>query len=934
MGESYRILYTWNSTTKIEVKDLPCNADYSGSFSGNFYFYLQRLVDGVWTDCPNYYWAIRGFNSSGGINYGYNGSTKQAANSISASTVNSSNNRYFEVYFLTEAMTPAGNSTSAVTETTTRKIFMSSRISKVPAGDGGLSIAITPSTLVVNTDENGVTEAASQDFTFKVYKGKDEVPTAEYAVTHSSLPDSDWTWTGLYYNAFRIQCASEATFETPTAITVTVALSSGGSIQTSVLLVPNRKGADGASAIHLDLDNEMDSILYAGSSKVGDSVTSQATLYNGGAPIDSSVTFTKDSSSTATGTVTNAGLVTVTGLPNNSLRGVIVVKATYNQVDYFATFTIDKIVDKPKYEISVDKSAIVINTDTTSASQSLVVRIWKSEVNSSGGITRTNITSLGNDLKLFYQVGSNQPGTISYSSGSGTVSSITSSVSQVTIWLTDSTGSSSSKVTGLLDIETVPVAAVQNGKQGEKGDVARQPYEWGKWSDFIANNSNTFTANKYESPFFTKEEEVTSNNVKSIKETKWLWVGDDGEYVPPSATAGEGQKNATTPSSSSEDWEEMVTDFKYIINEATISNYAKFGSGIFDGDYAFSQYGRVDGQTEDVMRYQNFRPEFFKGAPYTLLGSNKNIGGSYPTATPYEFGRLFLEAGVTYTITFTIGASWSSYIHFCVRKGSSGVDVANFSGQGGSSGSVITKTILFNTASSSGEYSFQAYTTNTSYTLTFRSIKISADKAFRPNLYIDWLHGEIYAQLGRFVNVTVEGVMNNLIQEVTASNISNYGNWNNTNSKLELNPLKIGSLVRFTTSANIYLPCDYVSGGTHYSQFRYGLTLDELRQCVGKKIYVFPSADSIVLKYYCGDNGVQPYGMLVKEIEGNTEIPSQVNTSTTLVVNRERMSSLYSSDQSAKNKMVILECKMTIFNGYECIYWQVKYGTVLPTTDD
>ena len=714
------------------------------------------------------------------------------------------------------------------------------------------------------------------------------------------------------------------------------------------VLANGNTGGTGANAIYLDLDNENDAIQYMGGTNLTVSVTSQARLYG------ATETISIDRSRSTIGedycTISNSGLITVYDVMNsndqNILSGIVVVKATVNQVDYFATFTVQRLDNgQPKYWLKIDTPAVVGNISNDTASVTVNVQVWRTAINTTTNMLEdTQVSSLSTyDRKLWRQTNSGTPSnaTASYVNGvyahTIDLKTISDSTLSYTYYVTNSISSWSSTDKIIYDKETVPVTKVQNGQQGEKGEVARQPYEWGKWSDFIANNSNTFTVNKYESPFFTKEEEVTSNNVKSIKETKWLWVGDDGEYVPPSATPATGQTKSTTPSSSDSNWEQMVTDFKYIINEATISNYAKFGSGIFDGDYAFSQYGRVDGQTEDVMRYQNFRPEFFKGTPYTLLGSNKNIGSAYPTATPYEFGRLFLEAGVTYTITFMVGASWSSYIHFCVRKVSSGVDIANFSGQGGSSGSVITKTILFNTASSSGEYSFQAYTTNTSYTLTFRSIKISANKAFRPNLYIDWLHGEIYAQLGRFVNVTVEGVMNNLIQEVTSTNISNFGSYGG--GVLELNPLKVGNLLRFSVSAEIYLPCAFYGDNENITGYQHdfcGLTtLDELRQCVGKKIHIFPAnSQSVTLEFNSGIERTSAYGgnygMLVE-----TSITNEIPTGTSSVaqtITKSRVFQHKRSDQTNNHYMTILECKMGIFNGNECIYWEIRDGNVLDYT--
>ena len=687
------------------------------------------------------------------------------------------------------------------------------------------------------------------------------------------------------------------------------------------VLANGNTGGSGASAIYLDLDNEMDAILYAGNTKVGSDATTTARLYQGGSPVNSGVTYSISSRigcDTSTATI-SSNVVTVSGILSGYTRASVTVKAAYGNGEYYAVFVVDKLVDKPKYEINVDKSVIAVNRDnTSSSSEKIRVRVYKTIANSDGTTTRTNVTSLSTEGILLWQTdGSHQPeqvydgtGSSNYKSGGYYDFTASYSRSQASFWLTNTSATYSTLETNMYDMEIVPIVSIYNG-ESIQGKMGRTPYYWGKWSE--KTSTDTFTVNDYMTPY------VANGETGGIPQC-WIFVGANGSYTK--STAGE-------PSSTNDKWQLMTSDFEYLITKAIFSDFAQLGSGIFNGDFVFSQEGTIDGWNADITHaftnpYTCYYPtsSSIKGRDSISIKNNvTQVSSTTWTAVSDSFSTI---QGVPYVISFYFSSNPSNY-YFTVASSQPSSSTTGwrssqrFYARPYDWGSTASVKVWCRMMNSTGSH------------ITIDDIRLTT---FVPNLAWNWKTGEIYSQLGHFVNVTVEGVMNNLLQEITSTNISNFGNWTSSGSKLELNPLKIGSLVRFSTSANIYLPCDYVSGGTHYSQFRYGLTLDELRQCVGKKIYVFPSADSIVLKYYCGDNGVQPYGMLVKELEGNTEIPSQVNTSTTLVVNRERMSSLYSSDQSAKNKMVILECKMTIFNGYECIYWQVKYGTVLPTTDD
>lgn len=804
-------------------------------------------------------------------------------------------------------------------------------IAKVQNGDGGLSIAITPNTMAVNTDASGVTESASQDFSLKVYKGASEVAVSEYTITHSSLPNNNWTWTGLYSNAFRIACASGTTFTTPVAITVTVALSSGGSISTAVLLVPNKRGNDGDSAIRIDLTNDMDAIQYADNTKVGDSVTTEVNLYNGTTQLALTTDYTLSLDATGCTASKSGKVITVSGISNGYDRGYVVITAVLvsdNTKTYSIVFTVMKLMNQDKFYINTNGTNVIpINTTTTPSGTTYPINItvMRDGINPQSKKVETSLVQTLSNYGLYLYIGSeDRPNAISgYSSGY--TYNFSSALNNIHIYITTSSTFSTSTV---LDHEIITTAKVQNGSQGEKGDVARQPYEWGKWSDFIADNSNTFVANKYEAPYFIKEDEETvavgsgstAGNIKRIQQNKWLWVGEDGEYVPPGATPGSGQQNATIPSSSDENWELMVTDFKYLISEAQIADYGKFGAGIFSKDYAFSQYGRIDGASKDVNHYKNFRPEFFKGQPYVMFEGVKNISsGDYPTSTPYEFGQLYLDSGLTYTFKFTFGNIIANKAEIKLVRIASNGALATWSTT--SSVMEIERSATITTA---GDYAIRIGAQSSNFNV--KKIEVTVDRAFRPNIYIDWLKGEIYSQLGRFVNVTIEGVLNNLMQTITNENMSQYGICNGSTSTYAfwLNPTKVGSIIHYQASHPLNLPSVFYNNGmaiVDNDTQTHQVTLQDMRQCVGKKIYVHTDNNTSMTLIR---SGLSAHGMLVYP---NNNVQNLSNMSSYGSTSGYTKTYEFGSNTNMSDRFFVLECKMGQYNNYECIYWELNFNT-------
>lgn len=208
-------------------------------------------------------------------------------------------------------------------------------------------------------------------------------------------------------------------------------------------------GEQGKAAVHLDLTNQMDSIMYDGSgNKIGSSVTSTAVLYEGDTKVTSGVAFSIPNYSGCYVSIdTSSGTITVTGMTANS--GYVTVRATYKGNTYDAKFSVVKLVGTDKYELSITPSQIGYNTSTGQASaSSIVIEVYKTPQNGS----RELLKSLTNNVKLFING-------VDYSSGYNskyTINSIDYSKSSYEVVLKDGDT--------ILDIESVPITKSENGE--------------------------------------------------------------------------------------------------------------------------------------------------------------------------------------------------------------------------------------------------------------------------------------------------------------------------------------------------------------------------------------------------------------------------------------------------------------------------------------
>ena len=227
---------------------------------------------------------------------------------------------------------------------------------------------------------------------------------------------------------------------------------------------------DGENAIKIDLDNEMDSILYdgTGTQKMSGNVTTNVYLYDGVEDVSDRTAFTisnREGMTEEQATITGR-TITVNGLISD---GVVTIQGEYplnSGKYYYSKFTVKKLVGVDKFDLIVKPTAISVNTSETLTDTTITVQVYRTPANGgereiinidSHGLTLSVTTSAGTPLE---PVGTGET-TKTYN----LVGSIAASIDYLTVLLT--------KATAIQDIETIPVNHVKNGKDGSGSSAIR-----------------------------------------------------------------------------------------------------------------------------------------------------------------------------------------------------------------------------------------------------------------------------------------------------------------------------------------------------------------------------------------------------------------------------------------------------------------------------
>lgn len=275
-----------------------------------------------------------------------------------------------------------------------------------------------------------------------------------YAISaHGSVPEGRYypsdieekDWTDEHF-------AAPPTNEKPYQWNKTFTTYNDGTTDT-IYHVSSVKGIDGKGAVYIDLDNENDSMLYDGSgNRVSGNMVSNIKFYDNGADKTSGRTFSLDSVSGVTASISGSTL-TVTAMSANS--GYVIVKCIYNGVPYYARFTCKKIIGTDKYEIVCTPSALTFNDDTDTGSQvTVTIQVYKTAQNGS----RTLLQSLPTGYSVIIKWTDTQTtGTaMSYSGGKATFKPYDNLYDRYRIELLDASKN-------VLDYETIPINHVTNG---------------------------------------------------------------------------------------------------------------------------------------------------------------------------------------------------------------------------------------------------------------------------------------------------------------------------------------------------------------------------------------------------------------------------------------------------------------------------------------
>lgn len=200
--------------------------------------------------------------------------------------------------------------------------------------------------------------------------------------------------------------------------------------------------------------------------------------------------------------------------------------------------------------------------------------------------------------------------------------------------------------------------------------------------------------------------------------------------------------------------------------------------------------------------------------------------------------------------------------------------------------------------------------------------------------------GETTALLDESGNMTIAGVYNNEVNDITDANANKYGFHYKQKDIFFLDPLKCPAVVRinFEELSKIILPVAY-NGNTSSSPVTYiegskaggaevHHTLEEMRQCIGKKIWLLRGnlLQGVNFALQSGGHETSESPKLMMhvwdEVPDFASMTGAVSRTESVAIGHQ----VTGIDYAYRN--YVLECKMGVYNGYECIYWEVRVSGI------
>lgn len=283
------------------------------------------------------------------------------------------------------------------------------------------------------------------------------------------------------------------------------------------------------------------------------------------------------------------------------------------------------------------------------------------------------------------------------------------------------------------------------------GQMSRNLYYAGSFDDV---KNTQFIATDYSAPYVSDVPDGSSVNVDY---GIYAYIGENDTVTFPSTYSGYQNQSQ---------WYKMETNMKYLISEAIFSNFAKLGSAIFNLDFMFSQHGVLrdaTNETEDSDDYRYIDPEDMMARNLTKYidtgGTITVMNQSYDDNCKISLGTL--EIGLSYKINVTVTATTTLNLKVAtaVNTQKAAIQVTP---------PATNRTVTL-TVEGTGDPYYLFYYKGSNGDASIKTVSVFRRK-FRPNVYVDWLKGFLYAQRGYFQQVTVEGMVNNLITVIDWAN--------------------------------------------------------------------------------------------------------------------------------------------------------------------